>query len=146
MCCSPIRRHIREVFTRSRKKYADVREQFGVLIKEIPAVKEMLQDIEISTEASRALVYYTAHCIDMMEGYETKYRNAGLSEREIRKKSEVVKWSRLVKILTPCSKLYAGEECNRNAYNSMQVHGGVGYSEEYDIARIYRDARIMTNL
>jgi alkylation response protein AidB-like acyl-CoA dehydrogenase len=42
------------------------------------------------------------------------------------------------------AKLFAGELCQRVAYDCMQFHGGYGYCEEYDIARAVRDARLIT--
>ncbi len=133
-----------EIAFREASAYANVRVQFGSLIREIPAVKQMLEEMEISLHASRALVYHTAQAVDIMEGLERKYSLEGLSDKEIKTKVDLIKWSKLVKVLTPFSKLYAAEEANRNAYKAIQVHGGVGFSEEYDVARIYRDARILT--
>lgn len=129
---------------REAKEYADVRVQFGVPIRELPAVKKMLMNMKISTEASRALVYHTGFVVDMLEGYEAKYHKQGMTAKDIRKQPEVVKWGKVAKVLTPFSKFYAGEECNRNAYDGIQIHGGVGFTNEYDISRVYRDARITT--
>ena len=48
----------------------------------------------------------------------------------------------------PCSKeasmakLYATRVANEIAYESMQIHGGVGYTEEFRIERLFRDARV----
>jgi alkylation response protein AidB-like acyl-CoA dehydrogenase len=42
------------------------------------------------------------------------------------------------------AKLFAGELCQRVAYDCLQFHGGYGYCEEYNIARSFRDARLIT--
>jgi acyl-CoA dehydrogenase len=39
-------------------------------------------------------------------------------------------------------KLYCSEMCNRVVDRAVQVHGGMGYMKEFDIERMYRDARI----
>jgi len=40
--------------------------------------------------------------------------------------------------------MFATEMAERVCRNAIQVHGGYGYSSEYPVERIYRDARLMT--
>jgi alkylation response protein AidB-like acyl-CoA dehydrogenase len=42
------------------------------------------------------------------------------------------------------AKLYASEAANFCAYEALQIFGGYGYSQEYEVERLYRDARITT--
>ena len=42
------------------------------------------------------------------------------------------------------AKLYASETANFCADEALQIHGGYGYSKEYEVERLYRDARITT--
>ena len=42
------------------------------------------------------------------------------------------------------AKLYATEMAERVCYDSIQIHGGNGYSRDYNVERAYRDARLMT--
>ena len=42
------------------------------------------------------------------------------------------------------AKLYASEAANRACWDSLQIHGGNGFSEEYEIARLFRDVRVTT--
>jgi len=42
------------------------------------------------------------------------------------------------------AKMFASEMGERVCRNAIQVHGGYGYSQEYPVERMYRDARLMT--
>jgi alkylation response protein AidB-like acyl-CoA dehydrogenase len=42
------------------------------------------------------------------------------------------------------AKAYASEAANRAVWDALQIHGGNGCSEEYEIARLYRDVRVTT--
>ena len=42
------------------------------------------------------------------------------------------------------AKMFATEMAERVCRNAIQIHGGYGYSSEYPVERIYRDARLMT--
>ena len=42
------------------------------------------------------------------------------------------------------AKALASEAANRACWEALQIHGGNGFSEEYEIARLYRDVRVTT--
>jgi alkylation response protein AidB-like acyl-CoA dehydrogenase len=42
------------------------------------------------------------------------------------------------------AKMFATEMAERVCRDAIQIHGGYGYSSEYPVERIYRDARLMT--
>ncbi len=54
-------------------------------------------------------------------------------------------WEKVANTLTPISKYYNSEMCNDLVYDGLQVLGGAGFTEDYDLSRLYRDARI-TNI
>ena len=126
-------------------KYASEREQFGKLIKDIPAVRKMLDRMEREIAAMRQLLYEAARSIDRYHWRQHSMEKSGVDERTIRKDEEIRHWEKLASFLTPVAKYYISEMCNSIAYDALQIHGGSGYTEDYDVARLYRDARI-TNI
>jgi alkylation response protein AidB-like acyl-CoA dehydrogenase len=42
------------------------------------------------------------------------------------------------------AKMFATEVAEKVCRDAIQIHGGYGYSSEYPVERIYRDARLMT--
>jgi len=98
-------------------QYAKQREAFGKKIAEFQAIQFMIADIATQVEAARFLTYRAADFYDRGLSYSKEAAMA---------------------------KLFASEAANRIAYLALQIHGGYGYSKEYAIERIYRDARVMT--
>lgn len=127
------------------KKYASEREQFGKTIEQIPAVRKMLDRMEREIAAMRCMLYEAARTIDLYAWRQHHMEKAGVNEREIRKDEEIRRWEKMANFLTPLTKYYTSEMCNSIAFDALQVHGGAGYTEDYDVARIFRDARI-TNI
>jgi alkylation response protein AidB-like acyl-CoA dehydrogenase len=97
--------------------YAKQREAFGKPIAELQAIQFMIADIGTSLEAGRLLTYRAADRLDRGLPYS---REAAMA------------------------KLFATEAANKAAYLALQIHGGYGYSKEYEVERIYRDARVMS--
>lgn len=92
-------------------------------IIEHPDVRRMLLRMKALTQASRALLFYSAGCLDRA--------TAGSKEDDLR-----------LGLLTPLAKTYGSEVGVEIASLGMQVHGGVGYIEETGAARYWKDARI----
>lgn len=127
------------------RKYASERIQFGKPIAEIPAVAKMLERMEREIAAMRCLMIEAAASVDKYHWRSEYLKEDGADDRTIRNDEQIKKWEKLANILTPISKYYNSELCNSITYDAIQVFGGAGFIEEYDVARLYRDARI-TNI
>ena len=143
---------IAEAAFRVARDYAATRRQFNVAIEKLPAVRDMLIDMKIATEAGRALLYETSRIVDFEIGYAKQLKSdSRLRRNDNRDKAEAKqlktdsrKYRRCAGMLTPMSKYYCSEMCNRIAYDSIQVLGGSGYMRDYACERHARDARITT--
>jgi alkylation response protein AidB-like acyl-CoA dehydrogenase len=96
--------------------YARDRVQFGRPIAEHQAVAFSLAKMATELAAARCLT----HAAALREGA-----------------SDGGRWAAQ-------AKAYASEAANRACYDALQIHGGNGFSEEYEIARLYRDVRVTT--
>lgn len=99
------------------KQYAQVRETFGTPIGNHQAVAFMLADMETEITAARHMLYWSAWLKDQGRPYA---KEAGMA------------------------KLFATEMSERVCRNAIQVHGGFGYSSEFEVERMYRDTRLMS--
>jgi alkylation response protein AidB-like acyl-CoA dehydrogenase len=98
--------------------YAKTREQFGKPIIENQAIAFMLADMATSIEASRLLVWRAAWLARQGKRFE--------------------------KAEGSMSKLYAGETAVKVTTQAMQILGGNGFTREYPVERMARDAKIYT--
>jgi alkylation response protein AidB-like acyl-CoA dehydrogenase len=136
---------IAEAAYRVARDYAASRVQYGVTIEKLPAVRDMLIDMKIAIEASRALLYETSRVVDYEIGYARLQENPPEDKTKAKQlKTDLRKYRRCAGMLTPMSKYYCSEMCNRISYDSIQVLGGSGYMQDYACERHARDARITT--
>ncbi|MFW5902019.1 MAG: acyl-CoA dehydrogenase family protein [Thermodesulfobacteriota bacterium] len=97
--------------------YARQRVQFGRPIADNQGLRWMIADMATEVEAARLLVLNAAA-----------------------KKDRGERCSKEASI----AKLYASEMANRVAGQAVQIHGGYGYTREFPVERLYRDARVLT--
>ncbi len=93
--------------------YARTRTQFGQAIGKFQAVAHKIADMKVQLEAARLLVYRSA----------TRLEN-----------------SRGVALDASMAKLFVSESLVRVALDTVQLHGGYGFMEEYEVERALRDA------
>ena len=105
-------------------EYAARRVQMGKPIREHPMVAEMLLDMETTVAGARALAYEAAVLQDLVM--------FGADQRAAREARE----------LTPLVKWYGTEGAVRVCRLALQIHGGVGVVDEYDVGRFMRDSLI----
>jgi hypothetical protein len=137
---------IAEAAYRIARDYASTRKQFAVAIEKLPAVRDMLIDMKVAIEAGRALLYETSRVVDLEIAYAKRLETSPPQDKEELKrlKENARKFKRYAAMLTPMSKYYCSEMCNKVAYDSIQVLGGSGYMRDYACERHARDARITT--
>lgn len=133
---------IAEASLRCALAYTAERRQFGKCLAEIIPVSEMLTRMKADIVAGRTLLYETCRFVDLRECYENRSAAAD-SAPEDREKEK--RYSRYAAALTPMTKYFTTEMCNRVCYDSIQCHGGKGYMRDKLAERFYRDARI-TNI
>jgi len=128
------------------RRYAQEREQFGKSILHFPAVADMLVRMKVDLETCRSLIYATAHAVDMLKISELKLAQVKAAGESIAELRGLVKhWKGMADFLTPLSKYVISEKANRICYDAIQIHGGTGYMQEFNVERHYRDVRI-TNI
>ncbi len=130
---------IAEAAYREAVKYANEREQFGSKILKFPQVYEMLTNMKAQLDGIRALLYETTRYVDITKAYDDLKNSKGLDKEQ---RMDMKKYSKLADVFTPLIKLFGSEYANSIAYDSLQIHGGTGFTTDFPIERIYRDARI----
>ncbi len=136
---------IAEAAYRLGRTYAHTRQQFGGPIENLPAVAEMVTDMQIAIEAARALTYASSRMCDFENNNLRMLEYSKLDkEQEKERKHRSRGFKRLNAMLTPMSKYYASETCCYVTDTTIQVLGGSGYMKDYAAERYLRDARITT--
>ena len=99
--------------------------------------------MKVDIESTRALLAETGRWVDLWKVYEHAVGEGGEVDPAARARHKQAQ--ALAETLTPMVKFWATEMGNRVCYQAMQVHGGVGYMQEFNIERLFRDVRI-TNI
>ncbi|MGH2379414.1 MAG: acyl-CoA dehydrogenase family protein, partial [Candidatus Limnocylindria bacterium] len=105
--------------------YASERSQMGKPIREHPMVAEMLLDMVTIVSGARTLAYEAAVLQDL-----ARFGKDERAARDLRELTPLVKW-------------YCSEGAVRVCRLALQIHGGVGVVDEYEVGRYMRDSLIL---
>jgi butyryl-CoA dehydrogenase len=95
--------------------YSQEREQFGSHLSDFQAIQFYLADMSTELDAARLLTWKAAWAKENQKRYTFEASQA---------------------------KLFASEMAQRVTNKALQIHGGYGYTKEYNVERYFRDARI----
>ena len=96
-------------------EYSKQRQQFGKPLAKFQAIQWMIADMATRIDASRWLVRHASYVKDTGERFSKEAAMA---------------------------KLFASETAMEAAIKAVQIHGGYGYTKEYTVERLFRDAKI----
>ncbi len=96
--------------------YAKERTQFGVSISKHQAIQFMIAEMAMKVEASRLLTYKAAWLCDQ-----------GIKNTEV----------------ASYAKAFASDSCMQITTDAVQIYGGYGYSKEYPVEKLMRDAKLI---
>ena len=96
--------------------YAKTREQFGQSIAEFQAIQFKLADMATDLEAARLMLYEAAKTLD--DDKPEKTRKSAMAKR------------------------FVTDTCFNVANEALQIHGGYGYLQDYEVERMVRDLRV----
>lgn len=96
--------------------YANERQQFGVPIAKHQAIQFMIADMGMKVESARLLVTKAAWMLDQGQ------KNS---------------------LIASYAKAFAADSCMEITTNAVQIYGGYGYSKEYPVEKLMRDAKLI---
>ena len=96
-------------------KYATLRKQFGKAIAEFQGVQFQLADMATEIEAGKHLMFHAAWLAEHKQPFSKE---------------------------AAIAKLYCSELAMRTTIKAIQIHGGYGYTKEYPVERMMRDAKV----
>jgi alkylation response protein AidB-like acyl-CoA dehydrogenase len=104
-------------------EYAWKRVQFGQKLADFQGIQFMVADMATHVEAARALVYNAAHLLDMKVYERDKMSAIGVDK------------------LSAMAKVYSADVAMQVTTDAVQILGGYGYTKEYPVERMMRDAK-----
>jgi len=104
-------------------EYAWKRVQFGQKLADFEGIQFMVADMAIQVEAARALVYDASHLLDMKVYERDKMSAIGVDK------------------LSAMAKVYSADVAMKVTTDAVQILGGYGYTKEYPVERMMRDAK-----
>jgi len=115
-------------------RYANERKQFGKSLSSFPLIGRKLADMNIRAYALESMLYRTGGLLDEALGAI----NLGAEHSGAQSAKAIAEYALECSII----KVFGSETAGFAVDEGVQIHGGYGFTQEYRIERLYRDARI----
>lgn len=134
-----------EAAYRMAREYAAERKSMGATIDRHEMIADYLDRMDVELRGLRAVAYEAAWAVDLYTRLESKLQlDPPQDEKErkaLEKRIRAIKWR--ARELTPLIKYQAAEKAVELSQLSLQIHGGVGYTTDYLIEKLVRDAMVL---
>ncbi len=131
-------------------RYARTRVQFDQPIAEQPLMKDRLARMTLELEASRALLYRACALTDQNRAIEAVLARLAAGSKEM-SEAQATELQNLyernetrIRLLTPLAKYMGTEAADSISRDAIQIHGGLGFMAESEVAKLHNDAIITT--
>lgn len=134
-----------EACERLAKNYADDRESWGKPIAKHEQICEKLLNLNMEKKVFRSLCYRAGQIASMVDLIEKRIADGALGEDSLEDlKSQLKSHNRQLREWTPLIKWWAGERSYQIARDAVQIHGGYGFTKEYEAERWVRESLIIS--
>jgi hypothetical protein len=131
-------------------RYARTRVQFDQPIAEQPLMKDRLARMTLELEGSRALLYRACALTDQNRAIEGVLARVAAGSKEM-SEAQATELQALyernetrIRLLTPLAKYMGTEAADSISRDAIQIHGGLGFMAESEVAKLHNDAIITT--
>jgi 3-(methylthio)propanoyl-CoA dehydrogenase len=136
---------VMEAAWRLARAYAAERRAFGKAIDQHEMIAELLDGMQTDVQAVRAMAVHAAWHEEMTHKIDIALRcRPDMPELERRRlERELSRCKAVSRRITPLLKYLSSERAVALARQGMQIHGGVGYTQEYGAEKLLRDALVL---
>ena len=123
--------------------YVHLRRQFGQRLADFQMIQSKLTDMYVRLSTSRSFIYTIAQAYDLTLRKTSNPSETTISSRNMGSSSSRPSWETTIRSRDCAAAiLYAAERATEVALDAIQCLGGNGYTNDYPVARILRDAKL----
>ncbi len=133
-----------EAAHRMAKTYAAERRSMGKTLDQHEMIADYLDEMQTDIQGLRALAMHGAYHEEMGQKLSVRLAHSASATLEGKRLGvQVERHKAEARRVTPLLKYLGAEKAVEIARRALQIHGGVGYIEEYGVAKLLRDATVM---
>lgn len=130
---------------RQAEAYAAERKSMGKTIDRHEMIADYLEEMRTDIQCMRALTVSANFHEEMSQklNLAVQFRTDLSDEERKRREKQRARHAKMARRYTPLLKYLGGEKAVEIAQRAIQIHGGVGYTTEYGVEKLFRDAMVL---